>query len=332
MRVFCFDFIRAIAIFLVICIHSMGNVNLGVETGDSDAKIVNSFMGFIYSGVPLFVMLSGSLLIGKEEKITIFFKKRITRMLLPFVFWSIVVGSILYIQNGGRNVEGGMSFVLNGLFTSGVHSIYWYVYMILGLYLITPVLRIIAKNDTGGGGIMLYLSGLLLIITLSKDVFPQVSLFSRWSCENITMLFYYIAGYLITTKTESCRRGKYLVAISRVLLPLLCIVMVISRYLEIKIIGMTIWFSLTFFICLVTLPLASFESINILRSVIVRISRYSYGIYLSHFMLISIIIKSGVPSKVPLTVEPFLMAITILTLEVLLMWVLEWFRLGKYVM
>ncbi len=149
MRDFRFDFIRAIAIFLVICIHSMGLVNIAEDSGDSEAKVISACMNIIYCGVPLFVMLSGALLLGKEEPTIVFLKKRLSRVLIPFLLWSIVVGSILYVQEGGRSVFGCLGFLTKGILTSGVHGVYWYVYMILGLYLLTPVLRTIVQS--GGG-------------------------------------------------------------------------------------------------------------------------------------------------------------------------------------
>jgi len=137
-----------------------------------------------------------------------------------------------------------------------------------------------------------------------------------------------MAGFLIATMIKNKYRGLNYKMIFGISLPLLYIIMVLGYLMGVNIPGMTIWLSLAIFGFIMSLGDHSFPK----RTGFQLISRYSYGIYLSHFMLISIIIKSGVPSKVPLTVEPFLMAITILTLEVLLMWVLERFRLGKYVM
>lgn len=119
-----FDFIRCVAIVFVICIHSMalidGMVNLSIFP-----RLVKTVLDtFIYSGVPLFIMLSGSLLLTKEESLSVFFIKRIRRILLPFFLWSMLVYAILYVQEGGRNPMEWFTFFIYKYVTSGV---LWYL-------------------------------------------------------------------------------------------------------------------------------------------------------------------------------------------------------------
>ena len=68
-----FNIIRVVAIFFVIVIHSMAG--LDAEAHNSVwGKVMSSFLNsFIHTGVPLFVMLSGALLLGKDEPISVFF-------------------------------------------------------------------------------------------------------------------------------------------------------------------------------------------------------------------------------------------------------------------
>ena len=61
------------------------------------------------------------------------------------------------------------------------------------------------------------------------------------------------------------------------------------------------------------------------------VSRYSYGIYLSHFMLISAIVASGIHTAVPLWIEPLVMAATVLMVMTVTMWLLDKMKIGKYV-
>ena len=135
-----YDIIRTTAIFFVVCIHSMGLVNeaLSMESSIGWAHLTNALMGIIYSGVPLFVMLSGALLLGKEEPLKVFLQRRMQRVLIPFLVWSVVVYAILFWQDGGRSLTSFVcSYTVKSL-TEGVYGIYWYVYMLIGLYAITP--------------------------------------------------------------------------------------------------------------------------------------------------------------------------------------------------
>ena len=144
-----YDIIRAKDIFFVICIHSLGLVNdaLTTENTIGQVHVINALMGIVYSGVPLFVMLSGALLLGKEEPLKVFFYRRLTRVLIPFLLWSFIVYVILYWQDGGDSIIGFVcSYTIKSL-TDGVHSIYWYIYMLLGLYAITPPIRVMLHHN-----------------------------------------------------------------------------------------------------------------------------------------------------------------------------------------
>ena len=105
-----FDFIRCVAIVFVICIHSMalidGMVNLSIFP-----RLVKTVLDtFIYSGVPLFIMLSGSLLLTKEESLSVFFIKRIRRILLPFFLWSMACICYFICTRGGEKSYGMVYF------------------------------------------------------------------------------------------------------------------------------------------------------------------------------------------------------------------------------
>ena len=86
------DIIRLIAIFLVICIHcsnSFGNLPLVREhPGYNFWSIV--FETFSRPCVPLFVMLTGMLLLPINQDPSTFYRKRILRVLIPFLIWSLL--------------------------------------------------------------------------------------------------------------------------------------------------------------------------------------------------------------------------------------------------
>ena len=63
-----------------------------------------------------------------------------------------------------------------------------------------------------------------------------------------------------------------------------------------------------------------------------KIAHMSYGIYLSHFMLISAFLKLGLFQKLPLCIEPLVMAFSVLITTMLMLWVVVKLGLKKYVM
>ncbi|WP_207536112.1 acyltransferase [Desertivirga arenae] len=98
------------------------------------ANIIDSSVRFC---VPVFVMLSGALLLGKEYPIREFLKKRVLRVLLPFIFYSFVY--IGYdIMKRPINLDL-IVFIWNKVAHGAAYHL-WYIYMIVGLYLFIPVI------------------------------------------------------------------------------------------------------------------------------------------------------------------------------------------------
>jgi len=97
--------------------------------------------------VPLFIMLTGALLLvpsKKTEDLGDFFKKRFSRIGLPFLFWGVAYFVWnFYVEN--TPITG--AFIINGIL-SGPYVIFWYLYMLVGLYLLTPMLRVMVAHFT----------------------------------------------------------------------------------------------------------------------------------------------------------------------------------------
>lgn len=154
------DFLCLIAILMVICIHCADPFNVSPEARSNPEY---NFWGSIYGAflrpcVPLFVMLTGMLLLPVREETGPFYKKRMMRVLVPFVVWSFLytifpwltglVGldsSILtrMFAYAGESPSQSLGDSLHNLWmipfnfhTYTVHL--WYIYMLLGLYLYLP--------------------------------------------------------------------------------------------------------------------------------------------------------------------------------------------------
>jgi surface polysaccharide O-acyltransferase-like enzyme len=90
--------------------------------------------------VPLFVMLSGALLLGKKETSGTFFKKRFLRLIYPWVTWTIVYT----IYETYTNHLHSLIQILRAFVTS--FESFWFLPMIVGIYLLTPVTRILIQS------------------------------------------------------------------------------------------------------------------------------------------------------------------------------------------
>lgn len=135
------DVIRAYAIVLVVLTHVVAPYTVRF-TSSSDISwwIENMVTSVSRPCIPLFVMLSGLLLLSprKNERLGLFFKKRFAKVVIPFIAWAIIyflwrhfylMQSVSFTQ-ALREIVGGP-----------VYFHFWFIYMLLGLYLATPILR-----------------------------------------------------------------------------------------------------------------------------------------------------------------------------------------------
>jgi len=140
------DLIRVVAITFVIFLHVATEPHVAVDIMAPE-EVTRWWVSNIYGSlarpaVPLFIMLSGALLLQPSklnEPLRVFFKKRLDRIGLPFLFWGIAYFAWRGFVNGETLT---FDSVLHGILT-GPYLHFWFLYLITGLYLITPLLRVI---------------------------------------------------------------------------------------------------------------------------------------------------------------------------------------------
>lgn len=133
------DRLRNIATVMVIAIHVAAPVaHVPTDIHTSWWWAGNFWNSLSRPGVPLFVMLSGFLLLGKDYPLIDFLKRRFSRVVIPALFWMVVYSIYGYIANGNPATVWD---ALRNIITSPVHYHLWFIYLIIGLYLVYPILR-----------------------------------------------------------------------------------------------------------------------------------------------------------------------------------------------
>lgn len=152
-----YDVIRIIGCALVVLVHVSGSVYENSRPGSSDFMIGNMYnvMGIV--GVPLFVMLSGALLLnsGKEIRTGTFLRKHCLKILLLYLLTLFCYNLWHYCRGEVTDIAGRLqtceeySFgtfkeyvMIRTLSCVGIGCGHlWYLPMILALYLLTPLMR-----------------------------------------------------------------------------------------------------------------------------------------------------------------------------------------------
>jgi surface polysaccharide O-acyltransferase-like enzyme len=136
MRLIWADILKILAIFGVILLHVSAPFVVPFE------PTRQWWIGNIYDSltrwcVPLFVMVSGALVLGRADgtPFTPFFFVRMRRILIPFIFWSGVY--FLYRLLIKQDTLGPADFV-RMLLTEPIYYHLWFVYMLIVLYLLAP--------------------------------------------------------------------------------------------------------------------------------------------------------------------------------------------------
>ena len=189
------DLIRTLAMVLVILLHA-SNETLQL----SHVSATYWWTAVVYKSlalpcVPLFVLLSGALLLQPaklNEPIRVFLKKRLSRIGLAFAFWSAVYTAwSFYISKFPLTLNNISQAIWYSLF-SGAYYQFWFIYLIVGLYLITPILRVIMAS-----GNLRVIQYLILLWFVGVAVVPLIQLASGYTLNSNVFVIGGWVGYFV---------------------------------------------------------------------------------------------------------------------------------------
>lgn len=157
------DVLRIIAISLMVLAHACDPYVGQFETSKS-AFLSGVLTGsFTRACVPLFVMITGVLLLPVNMRMKEFYKKRIGRIIRPLVFWSVVTPLLFHsyftyiypntlnpaIDLANHTLSASVSKILLSVINFNYDTIpLWYLYMLIGLYMVIPIFAVWAEQAT----------------------------------------------------------------------------------------------------------------------------------------------------------------------------------------
>lgn len=135
-----FDFLRIVAAFAVMTLHVSAVFWREIDVRSFAWKTLNFYDSIVRWGVPVFTMISGALFLRGSRSMGDIYKKNILRIVIAFVFWSLIYAAEAFAE--GVDLKGAILEFIIGRY----HL--WFLFMIVGLYMIVPFLRAIVKNES----------------------------------------------------------------------------------------------------------------------------------------------------------------------------------------
>lgn len=207
------DVLRILATFLI-CYNHAPAFHLYLDQAPDGSlvswyNVVTAVLTTV--NLPLFFMLSGTLLLGKEESYRELFEKRIWRFAVLLVCGSAAT----YLHLGERPLS--LADFLKNLLSGDIYLAYWYLYAYLSLLLAKPMLQKIAKHLSGKD--MLFLLALRVVFFSGRILLNGCASFSDMAPVNLSanfqlpftqleILFYPLAGYYLGEKLPLAKIGK----------------------------------------------------------------------------------------------------------------------------
>ncbi|RZL41173.1 MAG: hypothetical protein EOP00_25350 [Pedobacter sp.] len=287
------DNLRVIATISFILLHVAAPLLLRYTNLSSlNWSIANFYDSLVRFCVPVFVMITGALLLTKDYELGNYFKKRVARIIYPSLFWMIIysIHALLILKNGFKLPFFDMLTISSSKFGYKTTYHFWYVYMIIGLYLLIPLLSKLIRNATQKE-ILYFLTIWFLVVSLAHPIFndylPTFNLkyFGGF-------VGYLILGYYLSSKNFANTKNIRIISLSIFLFGVLLTALgtyFLSTYKGHFTADLYTYFSPNIIIAAISLFLF-IKHINItnnkLLSVRSKINKHSFGIYFVHVLVL----------------------------------------------
>lgn len=323
------DLLKIVSAFMIAVIHASSGVFNNHELGSlvwKEGLVLNAVTRF---AVPVFLMISGALLLGRKISLDKAIRKAIIAGIALFV-WSfafILTKKILW--NDGNVIHDTLMIFFN----KRVSGHLWYGYLLIWIYLFSPILNIMYESLSNKMRIYFIILGLLIpsaidsvIYYFSLDVqILQNSFFIYMNLGYISVLF---MGRMIYENKE--RISLILGGISSVIGLVLTILLTegISRRLGVSThtffseleIGNVMY---AFGIMLLGCKLSWKGDNTFIKKIIIKVSELAMGIYFSHALVMWLIGDTisfrGIRFKIDNSVPECLLFVVIIFVTTIIM-------------
>ena len=286
-RILYLDIIRIVACLMIIAMHApIPNTGLNSYILSTDSLMTAT-------GIGLFIMVSGALILPVNLPTKQFLKKRFCKIAWPTLLWTLFYMLIYWYEIGLENIELWRA-LLSIPFIPQFNGVLWFMYMLAGLYLLAPILSSWIKQS-GRREIEFYLC--LWGITLC---YPLIRNFIGVNEGHTGILFYFggyagyfLLGYYLKNYMENMKVWMIFI--------FLIIPLTIAAALKIQQIQVEFYDTLWYLSILVAMMAVAwfmlikgitqqYEAESLFHKGVVLVSNCCFGIYLVHIFIMHSII------------------------------------------
>lgn len=287
-----YDLMRIIAIFAVIIIHVSAETWYHHQIDKT--WLLNNFINGLVSSwaVPLFVAISGALLLKKDVSYSGVFKKWLPRIMICLIVWHF----IYYFYETRTFSINSLIVGIKNLLIGKSYSHLWYLYFVLGLYIILPFLSKLVKSLDKK-----YLLILIIITTFVGIIIPTVKNITNFDLNQYTNMYiifsfnalvpYLLLGYYLNEyKIEN---SKFIIIITFIGIILLILNSLYGNHISV-IKNTAITFAYKNSITAMPVVISIFSIINkycdkVESRIISTLGELTFGVYLIHFLVIKML-------------------------------------------
>ena len=215
------EWMRVIAIFLVIFNHLPGYALFTAASGPAQGALM--FLSMLTRiNVPLFLMISGAVLLPRQEDYRTVLRRRVSRMAVVIVLSTLAIyaaHALYYICVKGEPFDFSFRTYIYGLLTARVYGAdsYWFLYLYLNYLLMLPFLQRCAKGMRRQDVyVLLVLRALfrtgLPVLNLALNGLGLPNLYENWYMTLPLALgdafFYPLMGYYLDSCVDIARLSR----------------------------------------------------------------------------------------------------------------------------
>ena len=326
------EFLRLFTTLLVIMVHICNSARL-IE---DNVPLINKTIciagyNLFCVSVPIFVMITGLLLLNPEKNITVekIIKKYILRMVLVLLTFGVGYSwmELIFDQKTINPIQ--LVYAFGNMLKGETWAHMWYIYMLIGLYALTPLFRALIMRDNDKE-IKFFIAVMFLFICIPHMI-EGFTGFKLNFYTPITYIYplYYVLGYYLGNMKYDTGKDKYIYTLGIISMFILIGSAFIQSYCGIESFENVALFSSPFILFFGMFIFISFRDKRqalekYYSKLIVSQSRHSFGIYILHMFFVNIIYKLFKinPLNYPIIISLPLMLIIVYTGSFIGTWIL----------